>query len=181
MQVRCFSCLSLTACLTSSPPFLPLGLDFQPPTFNLTSSFWRPCQGELWKWHLEEKAASWALQQLVRPSCLVIIVAHLLSLVDSLWPHGLQHARLPCLSLSPRVCSNSCPLSQWCHPTISSSVVPFSSCPQPFPASGSYPMSRLFTSGGRSIGASASVLTMTIQGWLPTDWFLIVCISVWWH
>ena len=75
---------------------------------------------------------------------------------DFLPSHGLWHARPPCLSLSPWVCSNSCPLSQWCHPTISSSVVPFPLCPQPFPASGSYPMSWLFTSGGQSIGVSPS-------------------------
>ena len=73
---------------------------------------------------------------------------------DSLWPHGLQHARLPCHSPSPQACSNSCPLSHWCHPTISSSVVPFTSCPQSFPASGSFPMSRLFALGGQSIRAS---------------------------
>ena len=87
----------------------------------------------------------------------------------SLQPHGLQHARLPCLSPSPRVCSNSCPLSQWCHPTISSSVTPFSSCPQSFPASRSFPMSWLFASGSQSIGASASaaVLPMNIQDWFP--------------
>ena len=72
---------------------------------------------------------------------------------DSLWPHGLHHARLPCPSPTPRACSNSC---QCCHPTISSSVVPFSSCPQSFPASGSFPVSQLFTSGGQSSGASAS-------------------------
>ena len=89
--------------------------------------------------------------------------------------HGLQHARPPCPSLSPRVCSNSCPLSQWCHPTISSSVVPFSSCHQSFPASGSFPMSWLFISGGHSIEASAStsVLPVNIQGWFPlglTSW-----------
>ena len=84
---------------------------------------------------------------------------------DSLWPHGLQHARLPYPSLSPRICSNSCPLSWWCHPTISSSVVPFSSCLQSFPASGSFPMSQFFESGGQNIGvsASASVLPMNIQ------------------
>ena len=70
---------------------------------------------------------------------------------DSLWPHGLQHTRLPCPSLTPGTCSNSC-LSQWCHPTISSSVVPFSSCLQFFPASGSFPMSPFFVSGGQSIG-----------------------------
>ena len=91
---------------------------------------------------------------------------------DSLWPRGLWPARLPCPSLSPAVCSNSCPLSQWCHPTISSSVVPFSFCPQSFPASGSFPMTQLFTSGGRTIGASASasVLPVNIQGWFPLGW-----------
>ena len=83
-----------------------------------------------------------------------------------LWPCELQHARLPCPSLSPRVCLNSCALSQWCHPTISSSVTLFSSCPQSFPASGSFPMGRLFESSGRSIGASASA-SMNIQGWFP--------------
>ena len=86
---------------------------------------------------------------------------------DSFRPHGLQHARPPCPSPSPGVCSNSCPLSQWCHPTISSSVSPFSSCFQSFLASGSFPMGQLFASGGQSIGASASVsvLPMNIQGW----------------
>ena len=84
---------------------------------------------------------------------------------DPLRPHGLQHARLPCPSLSPRACSNSCSLSRWCHPTISSSVTLFSSCLQSFLASGSFPMSWLFASGGQSIGASASasVLPMNIQ------------------
>ena len=75
---------------------------------------------------------------------------------DSLWPYELQHAKLPCPSVSPRVSSNSCPLNQWCHPTISSSVVPISSCLHSFPASSSFPMSWLFTSGSQSIGASAS-------------------------
>ena len=88
---------------------------------------------------------------------------------NSLWPHGLQHTRLPCPSPTHRVCSNSCPLSQWSHPTISSSVVPFSSCLLSFLESGSFPISQLFTSGGQSIGASASasVLPMNIQGWFP--------------
>ena len=83
--------------------------------------------------------------------------------------HGLQHARLPCPSPSPGVCSNSCPLNWWCHPSISSSVGPFSSCLQSFPASGSFPVSQLFIPGGQSIGssASASVLPMNIQGWFP--------------
>ena len=87
---------------------------------------------------------------------------------NSLQPHGLQHARLPCLSPTPGAYSNSCPLSQWCHPTISSSVIP-SSCLQSFPTSGSFLMSQLFTSDGQSIGASASasVLLMNIQGWFP--------------
>ena len=86
---------------------------------------------------------------------------------DSLRPHESQHTRPPCPSPTPGVYSNSCPLSQWCHPTISSSVVPFSSCPQSFPASGSFPMSQLFSWGGQSIGASASasVLPLNTQDW----------------
>ena len=87
-------------------------------------------------------------------------------LSDSLWAHGLPNARLPCRSPSPRVCSNLCPLSRWCHPTISSSAAHFS-CPQSYPAAGSFPVSQLFTSGGQSIGASASVLPMYTQGWFP--------------
>ena len=92
-----------------------------------------------------------------------------------LWPHGLQLTRPPCPSPSPRACSNSCPLSQWCHPTISSSVVPFSSCFQSSPASGYFLMSWPFASAGQSIeaSASASVLSMNIQGWFPlglTGW-----------
>ena len=86
---------------------------------------------------------------------------------SSLWPHELQQARLPWPSLCPRVCSNSCPLSRDCHPATPSSAAPFSSCPQSLPASGSFPMSWLFTSGGQSIGASAAVLPMMIQGWFP--------------
>ena len=86
-----------------------------------------------------------------------------------LTPYGLQHIRLPCLSPTPRACSNSCPLLRWCRPTISSSVVPFSSCPQSFPASGSFQISQLFTAGGQKIEAlaSASILPMNIQGWFP--------------
>ena len=91
---------------------------------------------------------------------------------DSLWPHGLQHTRPPCPSPTPGVYSNSGPLSQWCHPTISSSVVPFSSHLQSFPASGSFQMNQLFVSSGQSIGASAStsVLPMNIQDWFPLKW-----------
>ena len=91
---------------------------------------------------------------------------------NSLRPHESQHARPPCPSPTPRVYSNSCPLSQWCHPAISSCVVPFSSCPQSFPASGSFPMSQLFSLGGQSTGvlASASVLPMNTQDWSPSGW-----------
>ena len=91
---------------------------------------------------------------------------------DSLWPHGLQHTRPPCPSPTPRVYPNACPLSQWCHLTISSSVIPFFSCLQSFPASGSFQMSQLFASGGQSIrvSASTSVLPMNIQDWSPLGW-----------
>ena len=87
-------------------------------------------------------------------------------------PHGLQHTTLPCPSPTPRTCSNSCPSSWWCHPTISSSVIPFSSCPQSFPASGSFQMSQFFTSAGQNIGvsASASVFPMNIQDWFLLGW-----------
>ena len=94
---------------------------------------------------------------------------------DSLRPHGLHHNRLPCPSPTPGACSNSCPSSWWCHSTVSSSVIPFSSCPQSFPASGYFLVSQFFTSGGQSIGASASalVLPMNIQDWFSlglTGW-----------
>ena len=91
---------------------------------------------------------------------------------DSLWPYELQHIRPPCPSPTPRVHSNSCPLSQWCHPAISSSIVPFSSCPQSLPASESFPMSQLFVWGGQSTGvsASASFLPKKSQGWSPSEW-----------
>ena len=91
---------------------------------------------------------------------------------DCLWPHELQHARPPCPSLTPGVHPNPCPSSWWCHPTISSSVVPFSSWPQSFPASGSFQMSQLFASGGQSIGVSAStsVFPVNTQDWSPLGW-----------
>ena len=91
---------------------------------------------------------------------------------DSFWPHRLQHARPPCPLPASGVYSNSCPLSWWCHPTISSSIIPFFSHLQSFPASGSFPMSQFFASGGQSIGvsASASVLPMNIQDWFPLGW-----------
>ena len=110
---------------------------------------------------------SWAKQRILKFSCSVIS--------DSLWSHGLQHAKPARPSPTPGVYSNSCTLSQWCHPTISSSVIPFSSCLQHFPASGSFPMSQLFIWSGQSIGVSASVsvLPMNIQHWFPlglTGW-----------
>ena len=91
---------------------------------------------------------------------------------DYLWPHESQHARPPCPSPTPRVYSNSCPSSQWCRPAISSSVVPFSTCPQSLPALGPFPMSQLFAWGGQSTGvsASASVLPMNTQDWFPSEW-----------
>ena len=91
---------------------------------------------------------------------------------NSLRPHGLQHARPPCPSPTPGACSDLCPSSQWCHPAISSSVIAFSSCPQAFPASGSFQMSQFFASGAQSVGvsASASVLPMNIQDWFPSEW-----------
>ena len=109
----------------------------------------------------------WNQTQLLLFSCSVVS--------DSLWSHESQHARPPCPSPTPRVYSNSCPSSRWCHPAISSSVVPFSSCPQSLPASGSFPMSQLFTWVGQSTGvsASSSVLSMNTQDWNPlgqTGW-----------
>ena len=101
---------------------------------------------------------------------------------DSLRPHGLQHTRLACPSPTPRAYSNSCPLSLWCHPNISSSVVPLSSHLQSFPASGSFQMSQFFASGGKSIGASASasVLPMNIQDWFPSGWTSLISLQSKW-
>ena len=111
----------------------------------------------------------WKITLFLLVSLLLLLFSHLV-VSSSLQPHGLPNTRLPCPSPSPGVCSNSCPSSQWCHPTISSSVFPFSSCLQSFPASGSFLMSQLFTSGGKSIRASASVLPMNFQDWFPLGW-----------
>ena len=111
------------------------------------------------------KEGCWAYSLPVHQLCCCCSVAQW---CPTLWdPHGLQHARPPCPSPSPGACSNSYTLSQWCHPTISSSVIHFSSCLQSFPAIVSFPMSQLFTSGGQSIGASTSALPMKIQDWFP--------------
>ena len=98
---------------------------------------------------------------------------------DSLRSHELQHARAPCPSPTPGVHPNPCPLSRWCHPAISSSVIPFSSCPQSLPASGSFQMNQLFTSGGQSIGVSAStsVLPVNTQDWSPLGWTGWICLQ----
>ena len=108
-----------------------------------------------------------SLQILYFPASLFVVAVQSLSLFDSLWHHGLQHASLPCPSPSPG--ASSCPLNRWCHPTASSSVVPLSSCLQSFPVSGSFPVSWLFASGDQSIGASASasVFPVNIQDWRP--------------
>ena len=105
------------------------------------------------------------------PSCFSSVEFSCSVVSNSLRPYGLQHARLPCPSPTPRAYSNSYPSHQWCHPTISSSIIPFSSCLQSFPATGSFPLSQ-FSSGGQNIGvsASASVLPMNIQDWFPLGW-----------
>ena len=107
-----------------------------------------------------------SLQAIISVQCSCLVVS------DSLGPHGLQNIGPLCPSPTLRVYSNSCTLSQWCHPTITCSVIPFSSFPLSFPASGSFPVSQLFTSGGQSIGVSASalVLPMNIQDWFPLGW-----------
>ena len=114
----------------------------------------------LWMWELDYKESFRSVQF----SCLVVS--------DSLQPHELQHAMSPCPSPTPGVLSDSRPSSQWCHPAISSSVVPFSSCPQSLPASESFPMSQLFTWGGQSTGVSAlaSFLPKKFQCWSPSEW-----------
>ena len=110
--------------------------------------------------------------------CCMLLFSRSAHSCTTLWPHRLQPARLPCPSLSPGVCSNSCSMNQWCHQMISLSVTPFSSCLQSLPASGSFPMSQLFASGGQSIGASASasVLPMFIQ-WFPLEFTDLILLS----
>ena len=128
------------------------------------------CEVKL-KWRVSHSVASNSLRPHgLQPTGLLSSV-QLLSHV-SLQPHGLQHARLPCPSPTPGACSNACKSSQWCHPAISSSVIPFSSRFQSFPASGSFPMSLFFESDGQSIGvsASASLLPMNSQDWSPLGW-----------
>ena len=141
------SYVSLTFCCVFSPPFSSLCISLQ--TFYWPFFF---------------------LHQIHLLLCLSSIQFSRSVVSDSLQPHESQHARPPCPSATSRVHPNSCPLSQWCHPTISSSVLPFPSCPQSFPASGSFPMSQLFASSGQSIGVSASVLPINIQHWFLLGW-----------
>ena len=123
------------------------------------------------------KSLSSSCKSQVNPQKMVLFSCSAVS--NSLRPHGLQHTRPPCPLLSPWVYSNSCSLTWWCHPAISSSVIPFSSCPQSFPASQSFPVSWLFTSGGQSAGASASasILPMNNQGWFPLGRTGLICLS----
>ena len=162
---------STTACLTCSWPWRAAGTSQKnvfassfPPSLppSLHSSF-LPSH-----FHPSTVSPFSLLACLLWPLCCYLVVKSCLTLQ----PLRPLHARLPCPSPSLRVCSNSCPLSWWCHPTISSSVAFFLFCLQSFPASGSFPVSQLFTSGGQSIGASESttVLPMNIQGWFPLGW-----------
>ena len=121
------------------------------------------------------KREQYGVSQELKPSLVLLLFSCSVE-SDFLQSHEPQHTSLPCPSPSPMVCSNSCPLSQWCHPTISSSVVPFFSRLQSFPASESFPMRQLFAWGGQSIGASASVLPVNIQDWFPLGW--TGCISL---
>ena len=154
------SCPTLCDPIDGSPPASPIPGILQARTLEWVAMAF----SNAWKWKVKVK--SLRSDQISRS-----VVS------DSLRPHESQHARPPCPSPTPKACSNSCPSSQWCYTTISSSVVPFSSHLQSFPASGSFPMSQLFTSGGESIGvsASASVLPMNIQDWFPLG--LIALIS----
>ena len=135
----------------------------------------------VWRSKLQRQFPIWipsprrpgSLRSTARWLILLLLLLFSRSVVSgSFWPHGLQHTRLSCPSPTPGVHPNPCPLSQWCHPTISSSAVPYSSCPQYFPTWGSFPMSQLFASGGQGIGASASasVIPTNIQGRFPLGW-----------
>ena len=151
---------------------LPVKLCFKTPcVFEVvTLQYMRYCSNRLS--HIFYHVSIWLLQLFPSPPVIHVQgLNHKLPFSHSVMPdslqHGLQHSRLPCPSLSLRICSNSRPLSQWCHPVISSFVAPFSSCLQFVPASGYFSISRLFSSGGQSIGASVSASAFPIQGWFP--------------
>ena len=140
--------------------------------FSLSALLWRRTRG-LWKLPDGRDWLRGKLEIVLLGPCLVQFSSvQSLGMSDSLWPHGLQHTRPHCPSPTSRVYSHSCPLRHWCHPSISSSVIPFSSCLQFFPASGSFQISLFFTSGGQCTGvsASASFLPMNIQDWFPLLW-----------
>ena len=143
--------LLLCALQTSCPPFL---------RSTLASKML-----DLWIFSSLRATDSWIATSEFRPSEDEFVVVSSWVVSDSLWPHELQYTRLLCPPLPPRVCSNSCPLNRWCYPTVLSSPVAFSFCLQSFPASGCFPMSWRFASGGQSTGVSASVLPMNIQDW----------------
>ena len=144
----------------------------------ILKSPWIPGINLTWSWCMNFLMCCWIQFASILSGISFLLFSHQV-LSDSLWPCGRQHARLPCPSPTPGVCSNACPSSQWRHPAISSSVIPFSSCLQSFPASGSFPMSQLFAWGGQRIGlsASASVLPMNTQDWSPlgrTGWISLL-------
>ena len=169
------------------PSGFPYFLQFEPEFCNKELMIWVTGSSTSWFWWLYEVSPSLAAMNIINLILIFTIwwclcvesslglfkflyICYVLSfqfsnsvVSNTLWPHGLQHARPPCPSSTPRVYPNSCPLSQWCHPIISSSVVPFSSCPQSFPASGSFQMSQLFASGGQSIGVSASTSVLPVN------------------
>ena len=151
---------------------LPLEPPLPPPTPSYPSRLSQSTEFELTASYSKFPLATYFTYGSAYVSMFSSVQFSLLVVSNSLQPRGLQHARLPCPSPTPGACSNSCPSSWWCHPTISSSVIPFSSCPQSLPASGSFPMNRFFTSGGQSIGvsASASVFPMNTLDWFPSGW-----------
>ena len=181
---RCMACSLLTKdnCCCSFNSLQPQGLQHARPPCPSPSPEVCPSSYSLHQqWHpaISSSDALFSFYSQSFPTSGTFPMRQLFALVISfaqsfptLWPHGLQHARPPCPSPTPGVYSNSCALSRWCHPTISSSAVPFSSHLQSFPASGSFPMSWFFKSGGQSIGisASTSVLRKNIQGWFPSGW-----------
>ena len=124
----------------------------------------------MWQTVLRKQKLKIQIQKYLGNNVIFSVSVQSLSCVWLFGPHGLQNTRLPCPSPTPRAYSNSCPSSQGCHLAISSSVIPFSSCPQSLPASGSFPMSQFFATGGQSIGVSASELPMNIQDWFPLGW-----------
>ena len=131
---------------------------------------WNTCRALLTNWFIQSLIVPTGSHNWNRCKCAVVLFSCWV-VSNFLWPHAMQHITLPCSPSSPGVCSNSCSLTQWCHPTILSSVARFSSCPQSLPESGSFPVTGLFASSGESIeaSASASVLPMNIQDWFPLE------------